>query len=256
MSALPQKEDFGKRYRLPDNNNFPNSLFSSVREGLARIILYALLVVGLAEFIKWDATQFVGDLKFSEQSYTEFGQSFLLILSCGLLLYLYRTQSPVRYTALLLLGLLSAAFFREQDVYFENYLGNGTWQIPVYTLLIVVLTTIWKNRHSFARELTLYTHSTAFGVFLGGLLTTFVFSRLYGRKTFWYSVMGEDYFRAVKNAGEECLELYGYLFLFISCVELAILSKKLLTTNLNESFSEIRQLLRQPAIHPENLHQD
>ncbi len=215
-------------------------------EGLIRIVLYALLVVGLAEFIRWDATQFSGDSKFSEQSYTELMQSVLLILSSGLLLYLYFTKSPLRYTALLLLGLTGAAFFREQDVYFETYLGNGTWQIPVYMLLAMVFITVGKHITEFAKELRLYTQSASFGMFLGGLLTTFVFSRLYGRKTFWYAVMGEDYFRAVKNAGEECLELYGYLFIFISVTELFILIKTLQKTNLSRSFLEIRQLLSKP----------
>lgn len=225
---------------------FNRPALAPIRDGLIRIIVYAVLIVGLAEFIKWDASQFSGDMKFSEQSNTEWLQSIFLAISCSVLLYLFLSKSPLRYTALLMLGLTGAAFFREQDVYFENYIGNGTWQVPVYLLLAVVLFIVVKNIAEFAKELKLYTQSTSFGVFLSGLLTTFVFSRLYGRKTFWYAVMGDDYMRAVKNAGEECLELYGYLLILISVIELLLMGRMLKKINLTRSFMEIRELLGRP----------
>lgn len=170
-------------------------------------------------------------------------QSIFLAISTALLLFLYVKKSAFRYVALLLLALTGAAFIREQDIFFENYLGNGTWQIPVYLLLAVVIYIVVKNLAQFSQELKLYTQSTSFGVFLGGLLTTFVFSRLYGRKTFWYEVMGDQYFRAVKNAGEECLELYGYLLILISVVELVLLSITIKKVDLNRFFDDTQRLL-------------
>jgi hypothetical protein len=227
-------------------NTIHRASFKPVIIGFFRIVVYGLLVVGLAEFIQWDASQFMGDSKFSEDSYTEIMQSVFLALSTGLLAYLYLTESPLRYSALLMMGLTGAAFFREQDLFFENTFGNGTWQIPVYLLLAMVIYQVVRNRIQFSQELKLYTQSTSFGVFLGGLLTTFAFSRLFGRKTFWYEVMGDQYFRAVKNAAEECLELYGYLFIFISVIELFLLSNTLRKADLAHSFVEIRQLLKEP----------
>lgn len=46
-------------------NTIGSSTLQTIGTGLARIVVYCLLVVGLGEFIKWDASQFTGDAKFS-----------------------------------------------------------------------------------------------------------------------------------------------------------------------------------------------
>jgi hypothetical protein len=68
------------------------------------------------------------------------------------------------------------------------------------------------------------TKSYAFMTF--GIITVFLFSRLYGRTEFWETVMEEKYFRSVKNVSEEGIELYGYLFFFFAVIELVILARK------------------------------
>ncbi|MDX1556111.1 MAG: hypothetical protein R3212_08800, partial [Xanthomonadales bacterium] len=53
-------------------------------------------------------------------------------------------------------------------------------------------------------------------------LVLLVFSRLFGRASFWQSVMGEDYLRVVKNIAEEGTELLGYGLIAIAAVELLV----------------------------------
>ena len=174
----------------------------------------------------WDARREVMGDKFSESSYVEYLQSLFLFLSCILLIWTYNRFHALRYTALLMFGFLGASFFREQDIFFETYLGMSTWQIPVYALLAVVVYIVIKNIATFLAELGEYVPSAPFGLFVMGFLTTYVFSRLFGRTVFWNAVMEDNYFRTVKNAAEECLELYGYMIIFISVIELLLLAKK------------------------------
>ena len=54
---------------------------------------------------------------------------------------------------------------------------------------------------------------------MAGFITTFVFSRLFGRSIFWQAVMEEQYFRSVKNAAEEGTELLGYGLMLIGAIE-------------------------------------
>ena len=58
-----------------------------------------------------------------------------------------------------------------------------------------------------------------FGIFICGLLTVLVFSRLFGSNFLWEPVMANAYIRCAKNMAEEGLELLGYLFLAIAAVE-------------------------------------
>jgi hypothetical protein len=174
----------------------------------------------------WDASREVAGDKFSESSYVEYLQSLLLFISCILLIWTYKKFHAMRYTALLMFGFLGASFFREQDIFFETYVGMSTWQFPVYILLGIVVYIIIKNISAFLEELKEYVPSAPFGLFLVGLLTTYVFSRLFGRTVFWNAVMEDGYFRSVKNAAEECLELYGYMIIFISVIELLLSAKK------------------------------
>jgi hypothetical protein len=198
----------------------------SILFGTCRILLYALATVLLAEFIRWDGLRSSIDNKFSEGSLTEIFQSVFLFISSILLLRLYATSITYKYTAILLFGLTGASLVREQDIYFENYIAQSSWQIPAYAMLGFALFQAIKNHKIFLKEMKSYLNSLSFGLFSAGLITTYIFSRLFGRKIFWHAVMENHYIRAVKNAAEECLELYGYLFIFISIIELFVLSKQ------------------------------
>ena len=185
----------------------------------ARYLVYGCLIVLLAQLIKWDASQAEGDLKFSEQSYTEAGQLVLLLFSSLLLWHIYRQSKVYGYVALLMMGLTATSLVREMDDPFDA-LFDGAWQITAFSVAAWVIFTVYKNRHTFLSQFFRFVSTPSFGMFLSGIFTTYIFSRLIGRKVFWQAVMEEQYFRAVKNASEECTELYGYLLIFIAVLEL------------------------------------
>ena len=61
---------------------------------------------------------------------------------------------------------------------------------------------------------------SAFGLFMGGFFTVYVFSRLMGRHELWQAVLGNAYEYRIKSGVEESLELMGYLLMLYACIEL------------------------------------
>ena len=192
-----------------------------------RFFIYALSAYLLAELIRFDAKTGSIHTKFSENSLTEYTQSIFLLAASIILFFIYKRSQPRSYLALLLFAFTSASFFREQDVYFENFIGQTSWFIPVLIVVITSFYLVIKNWGHFILQLDRYRNTFSAGLFTSGIITTYLFSRLFGRKVFWYTVMEDHYFRGVKNAAEECLELYGYLFILIAAIEFLMAERKL-----------------------------
>jgi hypothetical protein len=201
---------------------------AAVIKEVLRFLTHACFVYLTAESIKWSVAFEKGDTKFSEYSFVEYGQSFLLLLSLLIALSFYFSKSCKSYKNILLLfaGLSSIAFIREQDIYFEQFRGHGVWPIPVLVIICIVAYKAFKARNELWTEVTLYVKTKSYAFFTFGTLTIFIFSRLFGRAEFWQLAMEDKYFRSVKNIAEESLELYGYLFFVFAIVELIILIKE------------------------------
>ncbi|MEM7549852.1 MAG: hypothetical protein AAF363_09260 [Bacteroidota bacterium] len=189
---------------------------------LVRIIFYAVFLLIVAQILMLDAEQSVGDLKFSESSWTETSQQTFVLITALLFIVLALLSKEHRGLAFLAAAFFSMAFVRE----FNNYLGEGIftggWQ--TYTILVggILGFLAYKNRKGFYHSTDLMFHHSGFGLLTSGVLVTFFFSRLYGRGDFWKTVMEERYFRTVKNASEEGIELLGYSLILIGTIELLI----------------------------------
>ncbi len=201
---------------------------SIVLKEAARYLIYAALVYSTAEFMKWNAGLDHSEAKFSEYSYVEYAQSFLLLVAGLISFIFYVSKNNHAYKNILLLfsGLCAIALIREQDIYFENFIGHGMWPIPVFVIIGIVGYMVIKARNQIWSEVARYVKSKSYAFFTFATLTIFVFSRLFGRTKFWEAVMEERYFRSVKNAAEECVELFGYLFLLFAVIELIINHEK------------------------------
>jgi hypothetical protein len=210
------------------NPRFKLKGVSAVTKEIARYLIYAVLVYLIADFAKWSATIESDDTKFSETSYVEYAQTFLLLLVTVISLKYYFSKNSHGYKHILLLfaGLSSMALIREQDVYFEKFIGHGIWPLPVLAIICVVGYKVFKSRKEVWTEIALYVKTKSYAFFTFATLTIFIFSRLFGRTKFWEATMGDRYFRIVKNVAEETLELYGYLFFVIAVIELLILVKE------------------------------
>ncbi|HEX6225880.1 MAG TPA: hypothetical protein VFZ52_15790 [Chryseolinea sp.] len=193
-----------------------------------RVLVYGVIVFLAAELMRWNAANDEFEDKFSEFSYVEYMQSLLLFLCATICLWFYLSKNTTSFKFIFLLtfGFSSAAFIREQDIYFEQVLGDGTWPYPVYLILGFVVYKTYKGRFEAWEHIVQYLRTKSYAFMTFGMITILIFSRLFGRTIFWQTVMEERYFRSVKNVSEECLELYGYLFLCFAVVELVILVQK------------------------------
>jgi hypothetical protein len=179
-----------------------------------RIVIYALLLMGAAELIRLDALYPMEDGYYGEISFTEFSQEFILLLLVILYLIAGRKYLAIRPVTNLLSLLFLASFIRE-----FNFLIS--WWF--YLVLPILLAMIWifiRNYSKVKQATAVFFTLPASGWFTSGLLVTFVFSRLFGRSSFWRLLYDENSYRIAKAATEEGLELAGYLIILISVFEL------------------------------------
>lgn len=175
----------------------------------------------------WQVTREQQGMKFSEASAVEALQSILLLFSGIILTYgivIYKNWRPL---LLLIAEFLFISLVREQDAYLDLHYFDGAWQTIVILSLPFPIYFAIIRRKKLIDNLKVYTSLFAFGIMISGVLTTYIFSRLYGRRIFWMAAMENGYMRDVKNISEESLETYGYLLIFIASIELIFLIKKL-----------------------------
>lgn len=181
----------------------------------------------LAQLMMLDASRTGQELKFMESTYTEWAQQIILLSMTAIFGHCAYHFKDLRGVSLLLGGVSLAGLVREYNNFFNEQVFDGAWQTLV--LLVVVLTGFLLKKYgkSFWLGVEKFYQSLSFGFLLAGFLTTFVFSRLFGKTRFWEAVMEEKYFRSVKNAAEECTELLGYSLLFIAALEYFFLTRSI-----------------------------
>lgn len=197
----------------------------SFRATCLRALAYLVIIAALMEGVMQEALQ-LDYTQFSESGFTELTQSVLLLLATGLALSVRIWQRQLPHVSLLLVGLLGASLIREQDAWLDSYVFDGAWQTLVALLVLPVLFVVIRHRRAFVTELESITGTFSFGLFAAGFLTTYAFSRLYGRSALWQEILGEHYLRAFKNAAEEVTELFGYTLMLFAMLELVLLVRR------------------------------
>ncbi|MBF8224429.1 hypothetical protein [Halomonas sp. 328] len=188
-----------------------------------RAFFYILLVALLAQGTLWEARH-LPNVRFTERGFTELAQSALLLASALLLLHVRQRLKVLPQVTLLLFAFVTSSLIREQDYWLDTYVAEHTWKVLVTLVILPCLASVIRHRRDFAEELAGYANSFSFGLFAAGVLTTYVFSRLYGRSDFWQAVLQEQYLRTFKDAAEEVVELFGYALILIAMIELVILA--------------------------------
>jgi len=181
-----------------------------------RVIVYSLLVFGIAEFIRFDAVSPLEDALFGEISRTEFSQEFILfvlVIFYLMLGYRYRPVQPVSnlVALFLLIGLIRELNF----IIFW-------WFWPALLVLMTALWLVWRDFKKLKSATQEFFAQPASAWFFAGFLITYVFSRLMGRSKFWLLMYDENSYRMAKAATEEGMELMGYGLMLISAVEFAL----------------------------------
>ncbi|MDI5935502.1 hypothetical protein [Halomonas kalidii] len=190
-----------------------------------RATLYILFIAALAQGAYLEARYFP-EARFSERGFTELAESGLLAIAAALLLYARQALRQLPTVTLLMLAFVLSAFIREQDAWLDAYVFDGAWQLLVTLVIVPCLYLVIRARRRFLAEFAAYANSFSFGLFAAGVLTTLIFSRLYGRGDFWEATMGEHYVRAVKDASEEVVELFGFALILIAVIELTLLARR------------------------------
>jgi len=181
-----------------------------------RIVIYALLLFGVAEAIFFDAAHPMEEGYFGEITLTEIGQELILFLMFVFYWFVSRKQSEIKAVAMLLSLFFLASFIREFNFLIENM---------VYLILPVLVGFLWilvKNFKKMDVQLQRFFSIPASSWLVSGVLVTFVFSRLFGRSKFWRLLYHDDTYRLAKAATEEGIELLGNTLILIGAIELLL----------------------------------
>lgn len=181
-----------------------------------RVIVYSLLVFGIAELIRFDAVAPLEEALYSEFSRTEISQEIILFVLVVFYLLLGRRYRPVQPVANLVALFLLIGFIRE-----FNFLISW-WFWPAFALLLTGFWLVWRDFKKLKNATREFFSQPASAWFFAGFLVTYVFSRLMGRSKFWLELYDENIYRMAKAATEEGLELMGNTLILISAVEFAL----------------------------------
>lgn len=189
---------------------------------LGRALLYVFFIVAIAQLIGIEGYAQLAESTYNEVSLTEKMQDLLGFLSCVLFLVAARMSQELRPIAGMLAALTGMMFIRESDSFLDHNVFDGAWQVLVSIVLITTAVFLKKQSQPIKHSILEYARLPSAGVLLSGILVTFIFSRLFGRRSFWEAVMGENYVRVVKNIVEEGTELMGYALILIAAAELLV----------------------------------
>ena len=192
---------------------------------LGRGLLYFLLVVVVCQLISLEGYSQLTESIYSEASLTEKLQIVFSGICCLLFLMTARMSQKLRPVAVMLAALTAMMLIRESDAFLDKNAFDGAWQTLVVFVMIATAIYLKKQPDPIKPSVEAFSHLPSAGMLMSGFLVTFVFSRLFGRQSFWQAVMGEGYLRVVKNIVEEGTELVGYSLILITAVELVWYAK-------------------------------
>lgn len=178
-----------------------------------RIVLYGLLLFGMAQGIFFDAAHPMEEGYFGELTFTEIGQEAILFVLFAFYLFLGAKWNKIRLMSTLVALFFLMAFIRE-----FNFLTNQ-WIYPVLIVLAMIIYLLIRDFKKIRQSCICFFSIPASQWFMAGLLVTLVFSRLMGRSKFWRLLYSDESYRLAKAATEEGLELLGDTLMLISAFE-------------------------------------
>ena len=178
-----------------------------------RLLVYALMLFGVAEAIYFDAAHPMEDGYFGELTFTEIGQEAILFVMFLFFLVISRKWFEISTIALLASLFYLASFIREFNFLVEH------WIYLVLPVLALAGWILYRDRKKFIQSVESFFRVPASGLLVSGLLITYLFSRLFGRSKFWRLLYHDESYRLAKAATEEGLELFGNSLMLIAAAE-------------------------------------
>ena len=180
-----------------------------------RVVVYSLLVFGMAELVRLDALFPMEDGYFGEITFTEIGQEILLFILFVFYMWFGYKYKPIQPVANIVSLFFLISFIRE-----FNFLIN--WVIPDLIILAVIIWLVVRDYKKIKAATIKFFSQPASAWFFAGFLMTYIFSRLMGRSDFWLLVYSEENYRIAKAATEEGIELAGNAIMLIGAIEFLI----------------------------------
>lgn len=181
-----------------------------------RCFIYAIFTYAIMESMLFDAIHNTNLEQFSESSLVEAGQNIILGLAL-VFLFLTKGFNFIKYLLILIIGLF---FIREQDAFLDAFIGKHSWKVLCGIYFITTSYKLYTFKSEIKEQFEEFMNSASAGILFIGFSTLLIFSRMFGRKKFWKAVEGtENYTRNVKNAAEECTELFAYFLILIGIIE-------------------------------------
>lgn len=163
--------------------------------------------------------------RFAELGYVELTHTVLLLFTVLVFAWAAWKIPAYRVLAISLALVFAILMIRENDQILELWLPHGFWKWPASVLFAGLVWILFRHRAPLFAQANSVGSTLAVGVLISGF-TAMVFSRFFGRTSFWEAVMEERYFRVVKNAAEESVELFGIGLLAAGAVELCLVFRK------------------------------
>lgn len=181
-----------------------------------RVVVYSLLMVGIAEGIFYDAGHPIGESYFSENTFTEIAQEVILFVLFLFYLILGRKQREIQSISNIISLFLLISFIRE-----FNFL-EIKWVYPALVVLAILVWLVIRDFKKIKEACIKFFSIPASSWFFAGFLSTYIFSRLVGRSKFWRLMYQDETYRLAKAATEEGVELLGYTLMLIGAIEFVL----------------------------------
>ena len=178
-----------------------------------RVIIYSLLMFGLAEAVRFDALFPMEEGYFGEISMLEILQEiFLFVLFVFYLVFGFKFRQIQPVSNIVSLFFL-ISFIRE-----FNFLIDF-WLYPALLVLAAIGWLVVRDFKKLKHATQTFFSYPASAWFFSGFLVTYIFSRLFGRSKFWLLIYDETNYRLAKAATEEGIELLGDALMLIGAIE-------------------------------------
>ena len=147
-----------------------------------------------------------------EVGVVELTQSVCLLTIVVLLAIATFRRGDLRGGLVLVTALFLDMLIRENDGFLDE-LSHGCWVYPVTAVTVVAVGCAWRWRQTFFAGLMRLRTARSFPVLAIGFFTLTVYSRIFGMKAIWRTVVGCDDYRPAKHVAEEGVELLAYFLL-------------------------------------------
>jgi len=181
-----------------------------------RVVLYSLLVWGIAEAIFFDAAHPMEDGYFGEITLTEIGQEIILFILFVFYLFLGAKRKEIQPISNIVSLFFLISFIREFNFLIED------WVYPALVVLVIVIWLVIRDFKKIKQACIHFFSIPASNWFFAGFLVTYIFSRLMGRSKFWRLLYSEENYRLAKAATEEGIELLGNTIMLIAVIEFVL----------------------------------